>query len=346
MEYETSTQRHIESNSNYRIDEIPTKFTSLIPDAERKYYALQVKPGNTPLWEYWTQFVMDWFFEGKSERSLLATRDSLRFLMRKCEIYSIETCNSVQTLGFSLKIKSIERRWSSMTFNSYRKRINSYFIWLEDLDIIEENKVKKIRTRKEPLKEQPTLNENQARIVLSKTLTSGKTRLQRTRNTFFIGLLLQTGIRPVEAENIKLDDLHRNGESFTIIIKGRKQKGRVRRYTIQGWLLDHLQSYLKERTRLNRTEEHLFVSLSKKETGLTYKGINALFKKLSKELGFPVSAYRIRRYVATSLERNGADIYDIMSHLGHTRISTTRRYIESSASQTKRGVNILSELLT
>jgi site-specific recombinase XerD len=305
-----------------------------------------VKEGGTPLWQYWEEFVDHYLREGKSEVTVRNVRDTLRSVVRNLNILTIEDCNTPEILREALfKIKE-ERNWSNVTFNNCRKNLNTYFLWLECMEYIDENKIKKIRKCKEEQNEQYTLNEDQVRSILGQVRQRRQTRLERWRNDFFIGLLVVTGARPCELLQLQCRDVQKMKDgSYKVVIRGRKQKGRNRYYRMPSWIRDSYEMYVTIRQDLEREEANLFVSSSKR-TGWTDKGMRGLFKRLSKELGFRVNAYAIRRFVATKLNAEGVDVKDIMNHLGHTRLSTTHRYIERSCCLTDKGVDEIEKFMS
>ncbi len=69
-----------------------------------------------------------------------------------------------------------------------------------------------------------------------------------------------------------------------------------------------------------------------------------LFAKLSEELGFRVTAYSFRRFVATYLNSKGIGLSIIQDHLGHTRASTTKQYIARTGDLTQQGVDAIGEV--
>lgn len=64
--------------------------------------------------------------------------------------------------------------------------------------------------------------------------------------------------------------------------------------------------------------------------GWTSSGVQQVCKRLSVRAGFKVTAYMFRRLVATTLFENKVPLQDIQQHLGHTRASTTLRYVQSN----------------
>ncbi|MBU1992385.1 MAG: site-specific integrase [Patescibacteria group bacterium] len=68
-------------------------------------------------------------------------------------------------------------------------------------------------------------------------------------------------------------------------------------------------------------------------------------KEAEKELGFRVTAYSIRRFAATKLY-NAPNVSDgdVMQHMGHTRLSTTMRYVRRGCSLTDRDVEVMEKV--
>ena len=79
----------------------------------------------------------------------------------------------------------------------------------------------------------------------------------------------------------------------------------MRYYQCPGFIVDGFKRYMALRTEQQRWEESLFISLSRRGEGLSVSGLQNLFKKLSRELGFRANAYGFRRYVATQLSEKG-----------------------------------------
>ncbi len=317
----------------------------LFPKEELLKLSSNVKREGIPLWMYWAEFVRHWLREGKSEVTLGNVRDALRFVVHDLRLVTVEACNTPDILREALFDAKERRNWTSVTFNTYRKNLNTYFLWLERMEHIEENKLWKIAKCKEEINEQYTLDEGHIKSLLGHMKTRRQSRLERWRNDLFMGILVVTGARPIEMLGLQCRDIKETRDGgYQVVIRGRKQKGRNRYYRMPSWVRDSYEMYIRIRQNLGRDEPGLFVSSSKR-TGWTNVGMRALFKKLSKELGFRVNAYAIRRYVATKLDTEGVDIKDIMNHLGHTRLSTTQKYIERSGVLTNRGVAVLEKIV-
>ncbi|MFC1656083.1 tyrosine-type recombinase/integrase [Patescibacteria group bacterium] len=283
----------------------------------------------TSLWTHWDEFVMKYLRTGRSNVTVKNVRDALKFITSNCGITTIEHCNNQRLLEDALFEMKKERHWSNVTYNAYLKNLNTYFMWLEKQGYITENNLKKVSRCKEELNEQYTLSEDQVKLVVAQIHDRRQTRLQRYRNVFFIDLLRFTGARPCELLNIQCKHIREEKDTYVLAIQGRKQKGRIRYYRFPSWLRDSYETYMDYRARLRENEPYVFIS-SSKQGKWTEKGMRGLFRKLSNELEFRITAYSFRRFVATHLNKEGVDLKDIQQYLGHTRPSTTLRYIERS----------------
>lgn len=314
-------------------------FTLLQPDILQQYAPL-IPESETPLWTHWDEFVEKYLRTGRSEVTVSRVQDSLRFVM-KLGILTLEQMNSPRLLEEKLHAYKSHGRMSNTTFNTYLKNFNTYFLWLHRHDYIAVNNLSKVDRCKEDINEQYILSEAQVKILVAHIHDRRQTRLQRLRNVLFFDLLRFTGARPCELLNIQMRDIVQEGSGYKLIIRGKKQKGRVRPYPLPSSIRDSYEAYKEYRSRLRQNETYLFIS-SSKQGRWTEKGMRALFRHLSQELGFRVIAYGFRRYVATKLNANGLEMKDIQNYLGHTRPATTQRYIERSCVLTAKGAEVMS----
>ncbi|MCD6434806.1 MAG: site-specific integrase [Clostridiales bacterium] len=298
----------------------------------------------TSLWNYWDEFKTKYLRTGRSEVTVSNVFDALKFISNNCGIITIEDCNNQQLLEDALFEIKEKRHFSNVTYNSYLKNLNTYFIWLEKQGYIASNNLKKVARCKEEINEQYTLIEEQVKLIVAQVHERRQTRLQRLRNVFFVDLLRFTGGRPCELLNIQCKHIKEEGNTYKLVIQGRKQKGRPRYYRFPSWLRDSYVTYMDHRATLRQNETYVFIS-SSKQGPWTDKGMRGLFKKLSNELGFRVNAYAFRRFVATHLNEKGAEIKDIQQYLGHTRATTTLRYIERSCVLTDVCAGVMGEVL-
>lgn len=321
-----------------------TTLFTLLPEEEIDHLSHKVSKNETPLWSYWSEFVNQYLVLGRSKTTVRNVRDALRFLLRNTDFLSIEQCNNNRELQRLLIQLKQDREWTGCTYNSYLKNLKTYFIWLESVDYIDENRLLKVAKSKEEQNEQITHSEEQVQAIVKHIRDRRQSRLERSRNVFFIDLLRFSGARPCELVSLKVDDVKPYKGSYRVRLNGAKQKGKPRYYNLPSVLRDSYESYMIQRNKLRPDEDNLFISLSKR-TGWTKKGMTSLLKRLSKELNFRIVSYGFRRYVASSLYEETKDMRVIGDFLGHTRASTTLGYVASTCARTKEAGDIMARRL-
>lgn len=297
---------------------------------------LLVPTSETPLWQHWDAFQERYLESGRSTTTVRNVRDALKFAVVRLGFVTLEQVNNSVALEDALFAYRKSRGIAGVTYNSYLKNLNTYFMWLAQHKRIAINNLTNVTRCKEEINEQETLSEEQVGQIIGHIYSRRQTKLQRLRNAFFIHLLRFTGARPCELLSLRYQDIKCVGGRYKLTISGKKQKGRMRYYFFDSALSDLFCTYVDYRNGL-RSGEHMLLISSSKVGGWTEKGMRGLFRRLSEELGFRVTAYGFRRYVATRLNAKGVGMMDIQNYMGHTRATTTQRYIERSGLLTAKG---------
>jgi site-specific recombinase XerD len=286
------------------------------------------KDGKRSIWFFWDQFSYMYLRTGRSEVTVKSVKSTLKFITSNTSIFSIEDLNNPRLVEDSLFHLKEVRGFSNCTYNSYRKNIGIFLNWLEKYDYLSVNNIHKVEKCKSRIVEQLVLKDEDIALVITHIRTQCGSRLLRLRNGFFIDLLRFTGARLCELMDLKVSNITKlkNGE-YRLVISGRKQKGRNRYYRLDSWVRDSYLEYMEYRNKLGRKEDNLFISQSKR-TGWTSKGVTKFLRRMSKEIGVNVTSYGFRRYVATKLYLRGVELRQIADYLGHTRLTTTMRYVE------------------
>jgi len=313
----------------------------LLSDEEIKAISQNVPVNEVPVWFYWSEFVQKHLRTGKSETTIKNVRDVLRLIIRKLGIYTIQQLNTPRLVEDALFSYREKHPIKNNTFNSYRKNLNTYGIWLEKMEYIDCNNIRKIDKCKGEYDENLTLTQEQINAVIVQIRDRKQSKLERLRNAFFIDLLRFTGARPCELVDLKLKDISKESTGYKLCLQGKKQKGRKRYYDLCTYVIDSFEAYMDFRSIYRENEDYLFVSAYKR-VPWTYVGIKNLFASLSEELGYRVNAYSFRRYVATKLNTLDMPLESIRDYLGHTRVATTLRYIERSCALTKECANVMA----
>lgn len=301
----------------------------------------KLKPGERPLWEFWEEFLKRYSRLDRSMATIVNVRDAIRWAVVHLDVVSIEDCFDVMKLEDKFHEYKERRQIQHSTLNSYRKNLNTYFRWLERYGFIEENTIRKIPKGKETCKEKHILTDEKIAKIIYQLSIQRSTSFERSRNILTIQLLRILGARPKEIMAIRKADISKLGDSYKIIIRGIKQGGKIRSYRMKGVLKDAYENYMQHRPA-NRDHEPWLLLSRKHGKAFGQKGLRYLFKHLSKTLGFRITAYGFRRYVATTLRKEGLPMDKISSHLGHASERTTRCYIEDMVEWTDEGVDLLT----
>ena len=331
-----------------RMTKIET-LSQLLPENELKDALKKVPKGETPLWQYWEEFLEDFLDEDGSRHTVKAVRSFLAHLIRHTPAVSIEYCNNSRNVTKLLKQMKSERGFKNTTRNKYKNVLNTYFIWLEDMEYIEENKIRKVRKSKEESVEVYSLTGKQIEEIFFYIYESDQTPFVKKRGMLMFNIFRATGARQCEVLALKPSDIYfqpRTGKhpaTWVIRLHRAKQKGSIDHLPIPQWVADSYLDFMEIRNKTRANEEFLFVSQCKRDTGLTDKGVTYFLKQLESVLGFKITSRSFRTHVATRLMEEGKGIQDIAFYLGHKRISTTLRYIRKTPLMHRACADVMSD---
>lgn len=150
------------------------------------------------------------------------------------------------------------------------------------------------------------------------------------RNHFILVLLFDTGIRNSELCDLKVSDVR---ETYIRIIgKGNKERHVPITPSINKDLVRYMRvrnEYIKDKVRY-QTE---YLLLSQKGRRLTPEALEYIMKKAGEaakiKSGVRVSPHTCRHFYAQSQLKNGCDLYTVSKLLGHSKVETTKRYLQS-----------------
>ncbi len=145
-----------------------------------------------------------------------------------------------------------------------------------------------------------------------------------TKHKSILMILYSGGLRISEVVRLKITDI----DSKRMLIRVTQGKGQKDRYTILSQkLLQHLRLYY---TRYRPTTYLLNGALPLKPIGITT--IQNIFRKAKSKAGIKkqASVHTLRHCFATHLIEDGVSVTKVQLLMGHTRLSTTSRYLHLS----------------
>jgi integrase/recombinase XerC len=207
--------------------------------------------------------------------------------------------------------------------------VRSFYRWLAQEEMIEQNPAVLVSTPKLPKKlpRVPTIEE------MNNLLDGRMPEIAAfpERDQIMFELLYGCGIRNSELVGINLEDIQLSAE--VILIRG---KGKKERYVPFGdSVKTALTRYLPVRQQLlagcRKTGDALLIN--RRDGGrLTTRSVGRIVKRLAVAKGLPpdVHPHTLRHAFGTHLLEEGADLRAIQEMLGHKRLSTTQRYTQLS----------------
>ena len=209
------------------------------------------------------------------------------------------------------------------TLNNKRLYLNSFFEFLLEEGMRNDNPIKRI----EPFV-QPKRKKDAYSISDIESLREG---CECIRDRAIIEFFLATGLRVSEVTSLRVKDLDMRNKKITVIGKGNKERvvfynemAEFYLHKYLTWRLNH--ECITEEVLLNN---YLFVSNKAPYKKLDNNGMRSLMKRLEKITQVTnVHPHRFRRTFATTAINRQMPIEKVRGILGHEKIETTLLYID------------------
>ena len=150
-----------------------------------------------------------------------------------------------------------------------------------------------------------------------------KTRL---RDATILTLLLNTGIRVSECENLDVKDLNFKENSFLVLRKGGKTQTLYFNEAVAATIKEYMEIERPLLLDPNIESEALFLSL--KHSRMTVRSIERMVKKYTQAAvsGKNLTPHKMRSTYGTGLYQKTRDLYLVADVLGHKNINVTAKY--------------------
>ncbi|MFZ5998064.1 MAG: tyrosine-type recombinase/integrase [Nitrospirota bacterium] len=145
---------------------------------------------------------------------------------------------------------------------------------------------------------------------------------------------VNTGLRESEVLGMQWDRIDFKARTITVIQKGNRLKVSAMNKTVCNLLL--------EKSKVRSISGYVFVTAN--GTPFIARNMYREFKKVCRKIGMPSFRFHdLRHTVGTRLAQAGHDLYAIASVLGHSQLSTAKRYAKHNVESLHRVVSTLDK---
>lgn len=253
------------------------------------------------------------------------TRDLEFFYGFALDRFSISSLEEVDyKMIRSWIVEMVESGISNRSVNRKISSLQSYYLFLLKIGVLEVSPLEKHRSLKEAKKIQLPFSQKEMEGALAKKVEDD---FEEVRDKFMVELFYSTGMRRAELINLKIEQLHPQSEYVKIHGKGNKD----RVVPLLSSVRDSLIKYWEKRSELEEIRDKEFLFLTKKGRKLydtlVYRTIEDYFTGVSTKL--KISPHILRHTFATHLLNEGADINSIKHLMGHESLSSTQVYVHN-----------------
>lgn len=238
-------------------------------------------------------------------------------------------------------------RAKPVTFNNYRRHLVVMIHFAIEIEWMRANPFQKIKPVRVSIKSKKTVELPLIERVLllletEESLSETSPHSSKFHPQWFwravVLTFFSTGMRLRQLVELRWKDINHDLMQITLRSEGSKS---TREWTIPMPALIYSELLdLREKTRYlsggkNIINQQVFnlplFSKFKKQfvrDEMTEENVQAFFKRMSNNLGQPISSHRLRHTTATLLVKQYNDLKNIQALLGHTNIRTTLEYVE------------------
>ena len=200
--------------------------------------------------------------------------------------------------------------------------IRTYYRFLSNENILDENPVLLINNPKLPKKLPDVLSEKEISLIINAIRESSQFY---QRDKAIIELLYSCGIRVTELCNLEMSNLFIDQDLIRVMGKGNKERLLPLGVRSKKYLDDYIKYSRNSHIKKSGSS---FVFVSRNGNQLTRAMINIILNKWTQVSGLKksVSPHKLRHSFATHLLEGGADLRFVQALLGHSDISTTQIY--------------------
>lgn len=209
---------------------------------------------------------------GFTKHTIRRYRTTIEYFIKQMHVTGLEEISKDMIRTFFISGRT-ERQWSTNTFATYHKSLNTFFEWCIKEGHTKENPVKDLEKPRIEKKLPVRISQHEATRLLETAYNYPySTNFLRYRNHAIFATFIFAGLRRQELLNLKYGDVDLNNLSI-FIRQGKGQKDRI--IPICSQLAESLRRYTAERVKQSKTCMEFFVSTTY-NGGLTVNGLKHL----------------------------------------------------------------------
>lgn len=266
-------------------------------------------------------------------------RAFLNYCEENFQDFNILNVSSVEIAQYMRHIETKLRGGKLVeTSQSYRKQnyavLNNLFDFFVKVNYYDTNPVQRIErpTRSDNIERHFLRAEDLNRILDAIDFGAGSLKARRcqekwrTRDKAIMTLLIHTGMRETALTEINVENVDFEKKEIIVLDKGHKRHdyrmNKKMEMALRDWLQDRRQFFGERKTDA--------VFTSREGARMTAETVRDIVKKFSKEaIGKEVTPHKIRAALCNILlKQSGGDIYFVSKTIGHSRVETTKLYVD------------------
>lgn len=271
------------------------------------------------------EFAFDWqtsvneFLEWKklqdvSEYAITDHRSAWSLFLRENQVLDLRDTKLVRR-----KIQGFLRDKKASYYNKQLQAFRQFFDYLiEEGEMSGENPCKGIKYKNTPVR----IVDHDKEVIRALLRQPDKTTYCGYRDYVFMVLILDTGIRPHEALQLRVADIDGKGVS----VAEKVSKTRVPRYLpISATTAQVIKKLLS--VRHNSWDVNGPILSSHSGQLLHTHDMQQRFRCYAQAIGADITPYHLRHVFALTFIRNGGDVFALQKIMGHSKLDMTRHYV-------------------
>lgn len=288
----------------------------------------------------WYRYVLKRFSDFLEEKTLLKPFSQIGASELKAYIVYLQ--EEAERWPKNQYIKKPHGKLSPHSIRGHVVAIKVFFGWLKQEGYIEYNPVSKLAVPKVPVYVVKTLKKEHIVKLLS---TIDRATALGTKYFCILVLLLDTGMRISELVHIKICDLDLIHGFVTIFGKGQKQ----RVVPFSKWSRKELLRYINHFRQSLCSEDSVYLFPGVDADHISINSVQQFIRRLTQKVGLDgvkCSPHIFRHTFATQAIANEANVFAVMSIMGHASLQTTLKYTHLQVDDLKNQHNKFSPLVS